>query len=517
MMIKSVITFLAVTFLFAAIPVIAEVGHFTTEMSTADDRSVALYPYFLKPFPWQSIDPRMLQGVEIIEKIGDGYLVVTGRVFAEYLSASGINVTRVFDTPEEFLSRSGLTEAVSDGSDEMPPLSGEFNPFIDAIMSRVNETWARDIIQRLQDFQTRYSYTDSCRAAEEYVHGLFGDFGLDAELFTYSHYGNEWRDVIGTLQGSATPDQIFIICGHLDSITYDDPYHWAPGADDNGSGSAAVLIAAELLSNYEFDSTIKFICFTGEEQGLYGSYYWVRDAYNRGLDIRGVVNLDMIAYRDTQAMDVNIYCDNNSISKAHADMMIENGDLYGGVAGYRIVDPGAAYSDHYYFWYYDYPAVMGIERETHQWNPYYHSPNDIVDNCHMDLQVGITRMSVATLIQLASPDTANLVNIHIVPENIDYSPGETLCYTGNLVNYRYQQYSGDVWADLYLPNSKPYPGNPVMSPVHVTLGGYTSRTGRTFSHVIPGNPPRGTYRYVARTGEHPDTVVDESEFEFTIY
>ena len=471
----------------------------------------------MKPPPRQQLAPGSLEELEIVAEEGDGFLVEATPAQAEMLSARGAMVTAIFDAAQylDFSDRSQKIPAARDI--KSPPDVPDYNPLVAAVISRVSENHSEEVLQRLQDFETRYSFTDSCRAAEEYVHGVFEGYGLETEFFTYSYSRDQWRDIIGTQRGTAYPDRVYIICGHLDSITYEDPYHWAPGADDNGSGSTAVLYAAELLSNYDFDCTVKYICFTGEEQGLYGSYYWVRDAYYSGMDIRGVINLDMIAYKDTGALDVDIYCDQNSLSKEHANMMIANGSLYAGVDGYRIVDPGAAYSDHYYFWYYGYPAVMGIERSGSHWNPYYHTSQDIVSNCDIDLLAGITKMSLATLMELAVPDTASVVNLHVVPGARDYWPNQTLAYTGNVVSTRYQSYGGEVWADLYLPGGAPYPGNPILGPIEIYLGGYGSITGRRVPHHIPSNPPRGTYRYVARVGDHPDTVIDESEFEFTIH
>ena len=69
-----------------------------------------------------------------------------------------------------------------------------------------------------------------------------------------------------------------------------------PGADDNASGSVATLLAADILSQYQWGCTLRFAFWTGEEQGLLGSYAYAQQAYQSGENILGYLNLDMIAW-----------------------------------------------------------------------------------------------------------------------------------------------------------------------------------------------------------------------------
>ncbi|MCX5881285.1 MAG: M20/M25/M40 family metallo-hydrolase [Deltaproteobacteria bacterium] len=105
-------------------------------------------------------------------------------------------------------------------------------------------------------------------------------------------------NIIGELKGKEKSSEIIIMIAHLDSINkFDESYEGgkaAPGADDNASGCAALLAAAEIMSNYSFQSTIRFIFTTGEEQGTRGSMAYVKEV--KGQNIVAVLNLDMIAY-----------------------------------------------------------------------------------------------------------------------------------------------------------------------------------------------------------------------------
>jgi len=90
------------------------------------------------------------------------------------------------------------------------PAVGLGKGFIEDILADFTEVDYRSLLYRLQDFVTRYSYTDSCRAAEEWAYGYFEDLGLDAVLFEYNYSGRTWRNPIGTQPGLAYPDSIFI-------------------------------------------------------------------------------------------------------------------------------------------------------------------------------------------------------------------------------------------------------------------------------------------------------------------
>jgi Zn-dependent M28 family amino/carboxypeptidase len=87
-----------------------------------------------------------------------------------------------------------------------------------------------------------------------------------------------------------------VISGHYDSRCTGaiDATCDAPGADDDGSGVAAMMEAARVMSQHTFDATIKFITVAGEEEGLYGSAHFAADAKAQGMDIEGMLNNDII-------------------------------------------------------------------------------------------------------------------------------------------------------------------------------------------------------------------------------
>jgi len=142
--------------------------------------------------------------------------------------------------------------------------------YIAEIVAAVSESRFQADIQHLQNYQTRYSSTDNYDSAAEWVLTTITGFGPTGELQYFNMGSYDCENVVCELPGTTTPSNIVIICGHLDS-TSPSPQTNAPGADDNASGSATVIEAARVMSHYYFDNTIRFICFGGEEQGLYGS------------------------------------------------------------------------------------------------------------------------------------------------------------------------------------------------------------------------------------------------------
>ncbi len=214
-----------------------------------------------------------------------------------------------------------------------------------------------------------------------------------------------WTNILGTKTGTVYPGQQVIICGHMDDITYQQPESYAPGADDNGSGSTAVIEAARVFADFNFEKTIKFCLWTGEEQGLLGSAAYAEEAFWRGDDIVGVYNFDMIAWDGNSDGSIDLHC-------GTMDASIELGYAFRDViTDYDIaLDPqvitwgSSEASDHASFWDYNYPAIMGIE-DFDDFNPYYHSNNDNMDHIMEGYFTEFTKAAIGATATLAVPDT----------------------------------------------------------------------------------------------------------------
>src|SRR4051794_7404348 len=105
-------------------------------------------------------------------------------------------------------------------------------------------------------------------------------------------------NVVATLKGTdpASADRVYIVGAHYDSRRTDvlDGTGDAPGANDDGSGTSAVLELARVLAPRPTEATIVFVTYAGEEQGLYGSNHFAEVAAQQGMNIQGVLNMDII-------------------------------------------------------------------------------------------------------------------------------------------------------------------------------------------------------------------------------
>lgn len=272
----------------------------------------------------------------------------------------------------------------------------------DTTQTLVMEHWS-DIVNVST---TRYSSSEGCEDAADFVFDLFENLGLQAEYQDYS--SSRAPNVIGALPGVVHPDQIYIVVGHLDDLPSSG---LAPGADDNASGSATVTLLADVMSQYRFEYTVRFIVVTGEEQGLLGSDAYATMAAQRGDQILGVLNADMTAWEGNgdpipEDLDLNY----NDASEWLGILFAQAATDYGtGCVVDAFSCPSLTASDHASFWAQGYPAVCGIT-DNHGYcghsgtYPNYHQSSDTIANCgDPAFFVGTVRAYLATLAHLAKP------------------------------------------------------------------------------------------------------------------
>ena len=103
-------------------------------------------------------------------------------------------------------------------------------------------------------------------------------------------------NVVATLKGTQSPDRIYVVSGHYDSMcnTPVDAKCDAPGANDDASGTAAVLEMARVMAKYEFDATIVFMAVAGEEQSLLGSTHFAEQAKQKNWNIDAMFTNDIV-------------------------------------------------------------------------------------------------------------------------------------------------------------------------------------------------------------------------------
>ena len=236
-----------------------------------------------------------------------------------------------------------------------------------------------------------------------------------AYLLHSTNGGIDWEDqrkdilegdinVIATLPGTVSPEEIYIICGHYDSISNNREYD-APGADDNATGTLAALEAARVLRENQYEATIRFVCFSREEQGLIGSHAYAKRCLAEGDSILGAFNFDMIGYVDEQPEEVEIIYDD--ISGGLASTFDQAAGLYVPDLDVRVrYSPSSSNSDHASFWDEGYPAFCGIEDSPLN-NPYYHRTTDRINTLDFDFYTNVVRAAVGALAELARIDSTS--------------------------------------------------------------------------------------------------------------
>jgi Zn-dependent M28 family amino/carboxypeptidase len=104
-------------------------------------------------------------------------------------------------------------------------------------------------------------------------------------------------NVYAVLKGTTDPDRVYVVSGHYDSMcnqSATDATCDAPGANDDGSGTAVSLELARVMSKQKFDATIIFMTVPGEEQGLYGATYFAKDAAQKKMNIEAMLDNDIV-------------------------------------------------------------------------------------------------------------------------------------------------------------------------------------------------------------------------------
>ena len=177
-----------------------------------------------------------------------------------------------------------------------------------AIVAPVSQAQLRHTIETLVSFGTRHtlsSQTDPKRgigAALTWSQGQFESLGLPTvrpcDTFTGDRIPKPTRvcDMVAIQRGTERPNDVVIITAHIDSRVT-DPLNadaFEPGANDDGSGSAAVLEAARVLSKHKFPGTIVYSLDSGEEQGLYGAKVIAAYAKAQGWNVIANLNNDII-------------------------------------------------------------------------------------------------------------------------------------------------------------------------------------------------------------------------------
>jgi len=260
-------------------------------------------------------------------------------------------------------------------------LARETRTEIENLVSSVSADSITAFLTRMQNFQTRYALAENRLTVANWIKGQFQRFGItNAELYPFQWQGTTQYDVVATIPGTISPDTYILVGGHHDSITNNTPLTSAPGADDNATGTVATIEMARVMmaNNYHPRCSIRFVTFAAEEFGLWGSKAYAQMADDANMDIRLMINHDMLANTSPNPTDLRVllmpydgyteYTDYAAgITAQYTDLIPVNGSFNSGS------------SDSYPFWQHGFPVVYYFE---YNFSQVYHSDNDTM--AHLD-------------------------------------------------------------------------------------------------------------------------------------
>jgi hypothetical protein len=276
-------------------------------------------------------------------------------------------------------------------------MSTQFKP-IDALVrqvvgrARVNHVYEYE--KTLFDFDSKYVSQPGNRKAIQYLERTYRSFGYDPQLqpFTPAQaQGNETANVVSIKRGTENPDLIYVVSSHFDSVVV------GPGADDDTSGTAALLETARMLADTPLPATVVFASFTGEEAGLLGSREFVRRAEADKWHIVGALNNDMIGWAsESSRMDNTIRYSNAGIKDIqHGAAFLYTNLITYDAKYYKSTDAAAFYDG----WG---DIVGGIGSYPVLANPNYHQPTDFIETMNFRQIAETAKVTAATLVYLAS-------------------------------------------------------------------------------------------------------------------
>lgn len=287
-------------------------------------------------------------------------------------------------------------------------------------LPQVAEANIRATISHLSGYQNRYYASPYGKTSAEWIRDTWlalgnGRADVQAQLFTACGNCSTQPSVILTVQGNELPDEVVVVGAHLDSIRSgagSAPEQYAPGADDDASGIAVIteVIRIALASGWKPQRTVKFMGYAAEEVGLRGSTAIAQNFAANGVNVVGVLQLDMTNFRSGVGHHIHFISDySNGPLLA---FMYELFDAYLVPLGLmrQSIACGYGCSDHAAWTASGFPAAMASEpgSPTHKFFPGLHTANDTLAQVGgtADASVPFAYFALAFIGELAKTSTA---------------------------------------------------------------------------------------------------------------
>jgi Peptidase family M28/WD40-like Beta Propeller Repeat len=269
------------------------------------------------------------------------------------------------------------------------PIAGDVKQIVESASSARVFSYEKALF----DFDSKHISRPGNRLASEYLFNTYASFGYEPAYQWFAPRGaldGKTANVVATLRGTVNPELVYVVSSHYDSVA------GGPGADDDTSGTAALLEAARVMAGHPMPATIVFASFTGEEAGLLGSREFVRRAVADRMQIVGALNNDMVGFANDHRLDNTIRYSNPGIRDIqHGAAMLFTRLITYDALYFKSTD-AASYYDAYG------DIVGGIGSYPVLSSPHYHQSHDLLEFENHDLITETSKTTVATLMLLAS-------------------------------------------------------------------------------------------------------------------
>ncbi len=299
------------------------------------------------------------------------------------------------------------------------------------LCNQINQDSLRQNVIELQGFSTRYAYSPNRKQIAEYLKNRLENYGFEVVLDSFllqtgwqlTEADTLWQyNVIGEKQGLWAKDTTVHLMAHYDSRSdmegFEDYFNFAPGADDNASGVAALLEIARIINENNISpiKTLVIDFFAAEEQGLRGSWDRIEKISTPiwQEDIKAVINLDMIGYCQSDSTDYIFDLITYHNSDELTQMAREFAEEYTLLTPNETTENNYA-SDSYSFYSYGVRSVFLME---HEFTPHYHTERDVYNTINYHYMRELTKLAFALAYECSVNNNYGQVSIDEVEENL---------------------------------------------------------------------------------------------------
>jgi Zn-dependent M28 family amino/carboxypeptidase len=293
-----------------------------------------------------------------------------------------------------------------------------------SILSNISIDRLREYVKKTEGLRHGWENYNSLEEKANYVGDTFRSFNLSVDNQEVSFNGRDYRNITATKEGIDNENDWILLGAHYDAA-------WgSPGADDNASGIAVLLEAANIISKLKLNKTVQFLAFTLEEPQpqtihfLIGSDLFAKESKRQKRRYGAVFILESVGYTDDEegSQVTPIFVRIPVPKKGNFLGVISNRKSEGimkdfcnasahyvpelSVVPYKVpfngrIIPETRFSDHASFWDQGYPALMLTDTAMFR-NPHYHTSHDRYETLDFDFMLNITKAVVSAILSLAS-------------------------------------------------------------------------------------------------------------------